>query len=95
MMSSICSSWTGQTSMQAPQVVQPHTASGEMANSSSGRAVAAPVSKAEVWSVNGLACPEIMFSSMRLLISSAAGLSALPVAEAGHTSWQRLHWIQA
>ena len=40
--------------------------------------------------------PEVStFSSMRLLISSAAGESALPVAFAGHTSWQRLHWMQA
>ena len=37
----------------------------------------------------------LVLSSMRLLISSAEGLSDLPVWVAGQTSWQRLHWMQA
>lgn len=77
--------------MHAPQVVQAQTDSSLMANSSSGWAVLAPDSKAAGLSVKGLGCAAMTFSSMRLLISSAAGLSALPVAFAGHTSWQRLH----
>jgi hypothetical protein len=90
MMSSIGSSCTGQTSMHAPQVVQAHAASGESANCSSGFGLAAPASKPgmlHVWLIS--------FNSIRLLISSADGLSDLPVAVAGQTSWQRLHWMQA
>ena len=44
MMSSICSFWVGQTSMQAPQVVQAQAASGERANFRSGLGLGVPFS---------------------------------------------------
>ena len=87
-MSSICSFCTGHTSMQAPQVVQAHAASGDSAKLSSGRGLSAPAS-------NPGRCFARWFSSIRLLISSAAGLKDFPVTAAGQTSWQRLHWMQA
>ena len=43
----------------------------------------------------GLRSAARSLSSMRLLISSAAGERDFPVAVAGQTSWQRLHWMQA
>ena len=95
MMSSICSFWVGQTSMQAPQVVQAQAASGERANLRSGLGLGVPFSKGAGVKAKGLCCAARSLSSMRLLISSAAGERDLPVAVAGQTSWQRLHWMQA
>jgi hypothetical protein len=51
-MSIIGSQPTGQTSMQAPQVVHAHTASSVMANSSSGRGLGSPAAKAAAFATS-------------------------------------------
>ena len=56
MMSSICSFCVGQTSMQAPQVVQAQAASGERANLRSGWGLGCPFSNGAGVKVKGLCC---------------------------------------
>ena len=69
--------------MHAPQVVHAHSDSTFSANSSSGRGLGEPSRKLGRSSKTP---PISELSSMRLLISYAAGLSALPVAVAGQAS---------
>ncbi len=73
--------------MHAPQVVQAQAASGESAKESSGLGLGAPCS-------NAVPLRELV--QLHALVDlERGGAEALPVAVAGQTSWQRLHWMQA
>jgi hypothetical protein len=80
---STCSIDTGHSRTQAPQVTQSHTTSSVTAPGTSG--VASPPART--------AGPSSSSRSRRPMTRSF-GDSAFPVAQAGHTSWQRPHSVQ-